>query len=85
MITFPDGFVATKFPGYFWNTADEKLYTMKVTGVLRPMRISYPAPYEVDGQPSYRVSVNGVRMRLTTAQIKRTLLRGTIIVPVVNS
>ena len=81
MITFPDGFVATRFPGYFWNTADEKLYTMKVTGVLRPMRVCTPPP----GQPyheSYRVSVNGVRHRLTIAQIKRVLLRGTVTVPV---
>lgn len=31
---------------------------------------------------SYRVSVNSVRRRLTTAQIKRALLRGTATVPV---
>ena len=84
MITFPDGFVATRFPGYFWNTTDEKLYTMKVTGVLRPMRISYPPPPYEHGHESYRVSVNGVRRRLTTAQIKRTLPRGTGTVPVAN-
>lgn len=83
MITFPDGFVATRFPGYFWNTTDEKLYTMKVTGVLRPMRISTPPPGQPD-HASYRVSVNGVRRRLTTAQIKRVLLRGTGTVPVAN-
>lgn len=83
MITFPDGFVATRFPGYFWNTTDEKLYTMKVTGVLRPMRISSPPPGRADHE-SYRVSVNGVRRRLTTAQIKRVLIRGTGTVPVAN-
>ena len=83
MITFPDGFVATRFPGYFWNTTDEKLYTMKVTGVLRPMRISTPPPDQPD-HASYRVSVNGVRRRLTTAQIKRTLPRGTGTAPVAN-
>ena len=83
MITFPDGFVATRFPGYFWNTTDEKLYTMKVTGVLRPMRISSPPPGYADHE-SYRISVNGVRRRLTTAQIKRVLIRGTATVPVAN-
>lgn len=85
MITFPDGFVATKFPGYFWNTTDEKLYTMKVTGVLRAMRRCDPAPYEVDGQPSYRISVQGIRQRLTISQIKRTLQRDANVVPVANS
>lgn len=83
MITFPDGFVATKYPGYFWNITDEKLYTMKVTGVLRAMRRCDPAPYEVNGQPSYRVSVNGVRRRLTTGQIKRILVRAHSTIPVV--
>ena len=83
MITFPDGFVATKFPGYFWNTTYEKLYTMKVTGVLRPMRIISPPPGQTSYE-SYRVSVNGVRRRLTTAQIKRALVRGTGTVPVAN-
>lgn len=81
MITFPDGFVATRFPGYFWNTTDEKLYTMKVTGVLRPMRVCTPPPGQ-NGIASYRVSVNGVRRRLTTAQIKRILVRVTNTVPV---
>ena len=83
MITFPDGFVATKYPGYFWNTADEKLYTMKVTGILRPMRMSYPAPQYECTQASYQVRVNGVRRRLTTDQIKRILVpNGTV--PIVN-
>lgn len=79
MITFPDGFVAIAFPGYFWNTKDEKLYTMKVTGTLRPMQRCDPVPHDEHGQASYRVSVNGVRRRLTTAQIKRMLVRnGTV-------
>jgi hypothetical protein len=79
MITFPDGFVATRFPGYFWNTTDEKLYTMKVTGILRPMQRCNPAPNDEHTQASYRVSVNGVRQRLTIGQIKRVLVRdGTV-------
>lgn len=83
MITFPDGFVATRFPGYYWNTTDEKLYTMKVTGILRPMRRCDPVPHDEHGQTSYRVSVNGVRRRLTIAQIKRILVRdGTVQVAV---
>lgn len=37
MITFPPEFVITKYPGYYWNTVDCKLYTIKITGELRPM------------------------------------------------
>jgi hypothetical protein len=32
MVVMPDEFVATRYPGYFWNTDDQKLYSIKVTG-----------------------------------------------------
>ncbi len=38
-IEFPQGFVALKkYPGYFWNTEEKKLYSMKVDGILKPLR-----------------------------------------------
>lgn len=37
MVTLPKDFVATRYPGYFWNVVERKLYTLKVTGELRPM------------------------------------------------
>ena len=58
MITFPPEFVATKFPGYFWNVKDQKLYSLKVTGVLRPLRYSGPNRWNFY-RSGYRVSVNG--------------------------
>lgn len=38
MVTLPKQFVATRLPGYFWNTADERLYSVKITGALRPLK-----------------------------------------------
>lgn len=35
MVTLPKDFVATKYPGYFWNVVDKKLYSLKVTGELK--------------------------------------------------
>ena len=41
MVTLPKDFVAIKFPGYFWNIKEQRLYSMKVTGVLRPLAGPY--------------------------------------------
>lgn len=41
-IRFPEGYVALKgFPGYFWNANTQHLYTMKVTGELRPLAVQF--------------------------------------------
>jgi len=38
MVTLPPEFTATKFPGYFWNIEDKQLYSIKVGGVLKPLK-----------------------------------------------
>ena len=40
MVTLPDNFTMTKYPGYFWNVLDKKLYSIKVTGELKPLVFS---------------------------------------------
>lgn len=45
MVILPSDFTAIKYPGYFWNIKEKKLYTMKVTGVLRPLKKSNPNQY----------------------------------------
>jgi len=42
MITLPKEFVATKFPGYFFNREDDKLYSLKIDGVLKPLKFYQP-------------------------------------------
>lgn len=65
IVSLPKGFVATKFPGYFWHIEEQKLYTIKVTGVLNPIKISKPNPrFNKLHEPAYRVSVNGARRYL---------------------
>ena len=39
MVTLPPDFIAIKHPGYFWNTTDNQLYSVKVTGMLKPMKL----------------------------------------------
>jgi hypothetical protein len=56
MVVFPKEFVAIKYPGYFWNTEDKRLYSIKVTGELRPL---YLKPAYMSHSKGYAVSVKG--------------------------
>lgn len=76
MITFPPQFVVTKFPGYFYNTLDKQLYTIKVTGELRPMHYNRPN-YWNRYRSGYQVSYRG-RRRFMTIEYLQSLLPQTI-------
>ena len=60
MVILPFGFVATMYPGYFWSTLDKELYTLKGSGVLRPLTPVKPSHWN-DYLHGYRVSHKGVR------------------------
>lgn len=63
MVTLPPQFVATKYPGYFWNVDTQTLYTCKL-GVLREMKRDRPSYFnhQFDG---YRISHEGDRKLLS--------------------
>ena len=66
MVTLPVEFVATRFPGYFWNVKEKKLYSLKVTGELKPMTFFKGGTfYGVRHEPGYKLSVNGRRRKYT--------------------
>jgi len=59
MVKLPSEFVATKYPGYFWNTETQVLYSLKIDGVLKPLKIINPNRWNSWPMPGYRVSVKG--------------------------
>lgn len=66
MVTLPKDFVATRYSGYFWNVKERKLYTIKVTGELRPMTFNKGGRfYGVTHLPGYQISVEGRKRKLT--------------------
>jgi len=66
MVTLPEEFVATRFSGYFWNIKDQRLYSIKVTGELKPLKHIKPNYFNrLQGTGGYRVSVRGYRRILT--------------------
>jgi hypothetical protein len=62
MVRMPGEFVATKYPGYFWNTVTQTLFTAKL-GVLRELKYHGPNRWN-DYAEAYRISDNGVRKNL---------------------
>ena len=66
MVTLPKDFVATRYPGYFWNVVERKLYSLKVTGELRPMTFHKGGNFGwVRVEPGYQISVKGRKRRYT--------------------
>jgi len=62
MVVLPFGFTATKYPGYFWDTRGHCLYSIKIGGELRkvkmtPLKDKWWNSYQKDD--AYRVSHKG--------------------------
>lgn len=64
-VTLPHNFIAIRYPGYFWNTDDQSLYSLKREGILRKLRIRYPNKFNRMAVPYYQLSVGG-RKKLVT-------------------
>lgn len=71
MIKFPDEFVATQYPGYFWNVNNRRLYTIKVSGVLQPLRQYSANRWQNQPGEHYRISHQGKRQILLVANLAR--------------
>jgi hypothetical protein len=72
MVTLPKDFVAIKHPGYFWHLKEQKLYSMKVTGILRPLAGPYkPNYFNHYDCPMYQISVNGRKRHIGIDYLKK--------------
>ena len=78
MITLPPDFVATKYNGYFWHLQEQRLYSIKVAGVLRPMSEHRPNFFNKNFS-GYIVSVKGQRRRLWLKYLKALKAKDSII------
>lgn len=82
-VTLPEGFVATRFPGYFWNIETKTLYTAKL-GVLRPLPVCKPNPFNHFREDGYRVSHQGKKRFLSLSYLERLKPKPTVF-PVVKT
>lgn len=69
MVTFPPEYVATRLSGYFWNTRTQRLYSIKVSGVLRELKVTKPNKWNELSEPAYRVSDRGRRTYLFVPEL----------------
>jgi hypothetical protein len=70
MVVFPKELVATRYPGYFWNIVEKRLYSIKVSGELHPLKFHRGGVYYGKRvEPGYRISVRGVRKLLPMAYL----------------
>lgn len=76
-VTMPDGFVATRYPGYFWNVRTQTLFTAKL-GVLRQIKLTLPSQYNTLTEPMYRVSHQGDRKHLSLRYLRGLKPRASI-------
>lgn len=61
MIVLPPGLVSTRYPGYFWDIPNQKLYSIK-TGILK--EVIKKKAYRRH-EPGWFVSYKGVRRKFT--------------------
>lgn len=76
MVKFPKKFVQLdRFPGYYWNTEEKHLYSIKVTGVLRKLTfhkgfIGYARGTYLEVPPGYQISKDGHKRHLSVTVIE---------------
>jgi hypothetical protein len=81
MITFPPEFTALVYPGYYWNTKNQKLYSIKVTGVLRPLKFQ-PGNRWNHYVARYSISVNGKKKNIPVELLKKCKKPSDSVIPV---
>lgn len=84
MVTLPPDFIATKYPGYFWHYKKRHLYSLKCSGILRPLKRiranHFNKLLKRGSAYGYHVSVNGQRCWLTEKYLN-TLIPTDSIIP----
>ena len=68
MVILPPQFVSTKYTGYFWNLETQRLYSLKISGVLRPLRLYTPNRFS--DFYGYRICVEGKKRCYHMADLK---------------
>jgi hypothetical protein len=78
MVTLPAEFVAIKYPGYFWNTKELTLYSIKMLGVLRPVK-RQNATFFNKFRVGYQVSHHGRTRFIDFGELMHLPLKNSII------
>ena len=78
MVILPPGFTAIRYPGYFWDTKNKELYSIKQGGVLHKMKRIKPNywNHEFNG---YQISHEGIRRNIPMYYLEKLQLKDSMI------
>jgi len=88
LVTLPPEFVAIdEYPGYFWNIDEQRLYSIKIGGVLKRLRWQRPNHYnklrekfpDVNVQYGYQLSHEGKRFWVHDQYLKNLEYKDSVI------
>lgn len=69
MFALPPGFVTTKYPQYYWDNINFRLYSTKKGNTLRPLKRQTPNKWN-EYKEGYTISVDGCRKFLSIDYLK---------------
>ena len=79
MVTLPPEYTATRLFGYFWNTKEQPLYSIKMAGYLRPLTVTKPNRWNELPCPAYGVSDKGRKRYLLVSDLKKLTTQDSVI------
>lgn len=80
-VVFPPTFYALrKLPGYFWNSEDDRVYSIK-SGSLKKLKLNKATPYSPAPGRHYRLTVNGKSTTLDESWIVDRVIAFHIVKP----
>jgi len=88
MISLPSELKAIlKFPGYFYRESDDKLFSIKIGGDLRPLKHKKCPPMswnDFQGFSGWELSKNGRKYNIPDSKIKTLLIQTDYMIPYTN-
>lgn len=55
-VRFPDGFIAfKKYPGYFYHKESNLVYSIKIDGILKPLKVNKANHYHKNKFPGIQI------------------------------
>lgn len=79
MITLPSELKAIRgFPGYFFRESDKQLFSIKIGGVLKPLKHKTSSPLQwnrFQGFSGWELSKGGIRRNISDDAIAKLLIQ----------
>ena len=89
-VKLPTHLVETKYNGYFWSHKEKQLYSIKIDGILKPLKLYKKFCTKVGDKlhfsdiDHYQVSVNGNKRYLFVNDLESLPKKSKHIIPIIG-